>query len=59
MLITGQQQTISESTTALKTYANQDNCAETAAWGNKKKNRLLGEENGVDVEASVLHKLKK
>ncbi|MEM1392131.1 MAG: hypothetical protein AAGG00_02350 [Cyanobacteria bacterium P01_H01_bin.150] len=53
------QQTISELTAALETYANEDNWEETAAWGNKKKNRWLGEGNGVDVARNVLSKLNK
>ncbi|MEM1395417.1 MAG: hypothetical protein AAGG00_19445 [Cyanobacteria bacterium P01_H01_bin.150] len=57
--ITELQQTISELTTALETYADDENWGETAAWGNKKKNRWLGEGNGVDVAASALSRLNK
>ena len=57
--ITELQQTISELTAALETYADEDNWGETAAWGNRKKNRWLGEGDGVDVAQSVLSKLNK
>ncbi|MGB6301682.1 MAG: hypothetical protein WBF90_36630 [Rivularia sp. (in: cyanobacteria)] len=57
--ITELQQTISELTTVLEIYADEDNWGETAAWGNKKKNRWLGEGNGVDLAKSVLSKLNK
>jgi hypothetical protein len=57
--ITELQQTISELTAALEIYANEDNWGETAAWGNKKKNRWLGEGDGVDVAQNVLSKLNK
>ncbi|MEM6398779.1 MAG: hypothetical protein AAF757_00895 [Cyanobacteria bacterium P01_D01_bin.116] len=56
--ITELQQTISELTAALETYANEENWGKTAAWGNKKKNRWLGEGNGVDMARNVLSKFK-
>jgi hypothetical protein len=51
------EQRISELTAALEVYANADNWGETAAWGNKRKNRWLGEGNGTDIAASALLKL--
>jgi 1-aminocyclopropane-1-carboxylate deaminase/D-cysteine desulfhydrase-like pyridoxal-dependent ACC family enzyme len=51
------EQRISELTTALEIYANRDNWGETAAWGNKRKNRWLGEGDGADVASQALSKL--
>ena len=46
LTVTELQQTISELTDALETYADDENWGETAVWGNKKKNRWLGEGMG-------------
>jgi hypothetical protein len=51
------QQTISELTAALEVYANSENWGETAAWGNKRKNRWLGEGDGSDIASQALSKL--
>ena len=57
--VTELEQTISELTATLETYANEENWGVIVAWGNKKKNRWLGEGNGVDVAANALSKLNK
>jgi hypothetical protein len=50
------EQRILQLTAALEVYANQDNWGETAAWGNKRKNRWLGEGNGMDAAQDALSK---
>jgi hypothetical protein len=53
------EQRISELTAALEVYANQDSWGETAAWGNKRKNRWLGEGDGTSVAINALSKADK
>ena len=50
------EQRILKLTAALEIYANQDNWGETSAWGNKRKNRWLGEGDGANVARDTLSK---